>query len=65
MRKEKKERVYSPKKIFEELKTVNWPSFKGLMSSSALVISFTILFGVYFFICELLASNLVKLIVGA
>ena len=54
MSKEKKERTYSPSKVFKEL-----------MSSSALVIVFTVLFGLYFFVCEILSSGLVKMIVGA
>ena len=48
MSKEKKERTYSPSKVFKELKTVKWPTFKELMSSSGLVIVFTVLFGLYF-----------------
>ncbi|WP_300970910.1 hypothetical protein [Faecalibaculum rodentium] len=34
------------------------------MSSSGLVIGFTLLFGLYFFICELAASSLVSWIVS-
>lgn len=64
-KREKKERTYSPKYVVKELKAVKWPSFKELMSSSALVIVFTVLFGLYFFVCELGASALVKAIVGA
>lgn len=65
MAKEKKERTYSPAGIFRELRTVKWPSFKELMSSSGLVILFTLLFGLYFFICELAASGLINAIVKA
>ena len=32
MSKEKKERTYSPSKVFKELKTVKWQKFKKLMS---------------------------------
>ena len=64
MSKRNKEMTYSPKGIISELKNVTWPSFKGLMSSSGLVIVFTILFGLYFFICELGASSLVSWIVS-
>lgn len=63
-RREKKERTYSPRGIFRELKQVQWPGFKGLMKSSGLVILFTLLFGVYFFICELVASGFISVIVG-
>lgn len=64
-KKEKKDRVYSPIKVIRELKAVKWPTFKELMSTSGLVIIFTLLFGVYFFVCELLASNFIQWIVGA
>ena len=63
-KKERNERTYSPKGIWRELKQVEWPGFKGLMKSSGLVILFTLLFGFYFFICELVASGLLKVIVG-
>lgn len=63
MAKEKKERTYSPAGILRELRSVNWPSFKELMSSSGLVIVFTVLFGLYFFICEVAASGLINFIV--
>lgn len=56
--------TFSPKAIFAELKKVRWPSFKGLMSTSGLVLIFTFLFGVYFFLCELAASGLVSWIVS-
>ena len=65
MAKEKKDRVYSPAGVIRELKTVKWPTFKELMSTSGMVILFTLLFGVYFFICELLASGLINCIVKA
>ena len=65
MAKEKKDRVYSPAGVIRELKTVKWPTFKELMSTSGMVILFTLLFGVYFFICELLASDKIKNIVKA
>lgn len=64
-KKEKKERTYSPKGIFRELRTVKWPTFKELMASSGLVIVFTVLFGLYFFVCELAASGLINAIVNA
>lgn len=64
MEKEMKDATYSPKAVIAELKKVQWPSFKGLMSSSALVIVFTLLFGFYFFLCEMAASGLVSWIVS-
>lgn len=56
--------TYSPKSVWAELKKVRWPSFKGLMQNSGLVIVFTLLFGLYFFICEMAASGLVSWIVS-
>ena len=60
----KSEKTYSPKGIFQELKRVTWPSFKELMKSSGLVIIFTVLFGFYFFLCEIGASGLVNWIIN-
>ena len=64
MSNEKRDMVYSPSGIIKELKKVSWPSFKELMKSSGLVVVFTILFGLYFFVCELGASGLVSWIVS-
>ncbi|MGM9946437.1 preprotein translocase subunit SecE [Floccifex sp.] len=64
-KKEKKDFVYSPKGVIKELKTVEWPSFSQLMKSSGLVILFTVLFGLYFFICEIAASGFLNLIIKA
>lgn len=60
----KSDATYSPKAIFAELKKVQWPTFKKLMANSGLVIIFTLVFGLYFFICELVASSLVSWIVS-
>lgn len=60
----KKERTYSISGIMSEMKQVEWPGVKGLFGTSALVIGFTLLFGLYFFICELAASGLINAIVG-
>ncbi len=60
----KKERTYSISGIMSEMKQVEWPGFKGLMGTSGLVIGFTLLFGLYFFICELAASGLINTILG-
>lgn len=59
-----KDPTYSPKAIWDELKKVKWPTFKELMQQSGLVILFTALFGLYFFICEVCASGLVNWIVS-
>ena len=67
MAKEKKEKkgwAYSPANVMRELKKVKWPSVKQLSKDSLLVIVFTILFGLYFFVCEILSTGLVSKIVG-
>lgn len=65
-KKEKKggDATFAPSAIWRELKKVQWPTFPQLMKSSALVIVFTLLFGAYFFVCELAASALVSWIVS-
>lgn len=60
----KKEPTFAPKAIWAELKKVQWPTMKELFSTSWMVIVFTVLFGLYFFICELAASGLVNWIVS-
>lgn len=63
--KEHKEgRAYTPLTVFRELRKVQWPSPKELTKSSLLVIVFTLLFGVYFFICEMVATGFISKIVG-
>ena len=67
MAKEKKEKkgwAYSPASVMRELKQVKWPSVKQLSKDSLLVIVFTLLFGLYFFVCEILSTGLVSKIVG-
>ena len=67
MAKEKKEKkgwAYSPANVMRELKKVKWPSVKQLSKDSLLVIVFTVLFGLYFFVCELLSTGIVSRIVG-
>lgn len=64
---EKKKRTgwaYSPAKIYRELKMVEWPGVKSLLSSSLLVIVFTFAFGFYFFLCELLSTGLIRALVN-
>lgn len=56
--------TFNPKAVWQELKKVQWPSFKELISSSWMVIVFTVLFGLYFYVCELAASALVSWIVS-
>ncbi len=60
MSKAKRDWTFAPGAVMAELKKVQWPSFKQLMSTSGLVIVFTVLFALYFFICEVLASGFVS-----
>lgn len=60
----KKGMAYSPANVMRELKKVEWPGFKQLSKDSLLVIVFTVLFGLYFFACELVSTGLVSKIVG-
>lgn len=62
--KKKSEKVFTPKGVFGELKNVKWPYFKELMANSGLVILFTVLFGAYFFACELLCGGFVQTLVN-
>ena len=62
--KKKSEKVFTPIGVFDELKNVKWPCFKELMANSGLVILFTVLFGAYFFACELLCGGFVQTLVN-
>ena len=63
--KEHKEGIaYTPLAVFRELRKVQWPSPKELTKSSLFVIVFTLLFGVYFFVCEMVATGFISKIVG-
>lgn len=62
--KKKSEKIFAPKGILKELKNVKWPCFKELMANSSLVILFTVLFGAYFFVCELLCGGFVQTLVN-
>ncbi|WP_317300710.1 preprotein translocase subunit SecE [Allobaculum stercoricanis] len=56
--------TFAPGAVVAELKKVQWPTFKKLSSSSVLVIVFTLLFGLYFFICEIAATGLISWILS-
>ena len=42
--------------IRKEIKRIRWPKAKELFSNSLTVIVFTVLFGIFFFLCELVAG---------
>lgn len=64
MKRNKVEKPGNAGNLFQELAKVQWPSFGELMSTSFLVIMFTVLFGLYFFVCELIATAFITRIVG-
>lgn len=48
--------------IYKEIKRIRWPKAKDLFSNSMTVILFTILFGVFFLLCELIASGFLTVV---
>lgn len=52
--------------ILTEVKRVRWPKQKEMVADSITVISFTLIFGVYFVICEIAVAAFLKLLgIGA
>lgn len=64
MDKEIKEATFASKAVWNELKQVQWPTMKELFGTSWMVIVFTVLFGLYFFICEIAASGFIHWVVS-
>lgn len=48
--------------IRKEIKRIRWPHGKDLFTSSLTVIVFTALFGVFFLLCEVIASGFLKIV---
>lgn len=46
--------------INKEIKKIRWPKSKDLLTSSVQVIIFTLFFGLFFVLCELLVSVVLK-----
>ena len=46
--------------INKEIKKIRWPKPKDLLTSSVQVIIFTLFFGLFFVLCELLVSVVLK-----
>lgn len=46
--------------INKEIKKIRWPKANELFSSSVQVIIFTLFFGLFFILCELLVSLVLK-----
>jgi len=47
--------------IIEEIKKIHWPSKKELFTNSVQVVIFTFAFGLFFFVCQLIISELLNL----
>ena len=57
---------FTPEGIKTEIKRIRWIKFGELMESTAKVLTFCVLFGIFFVICDLIISKLLLLIgVGA
>ena len=48
--------------IMKEAKRIRWPKGKDLLKDSTTVITFTVLLGVFFFLCQLVTSGFLKLL---
>lgn len=48
--------------IRKEIKRIRWPKAKDLAANSMTVIMFTVLFGIFFFLCELVASGFLTVV---
>ena len=48
--------------IRKEIKRIRWPKAKDLFSNSLTVIIFTVLFGIFFLLCELIASGFLTVV---
>lgn len=48
--------------IRSEIRRIRWPKFADLMKNSGIVIGFTLAFGVFFVLCEIVASTFLKFI---
>ena len=48
--------------IRKEIKRIRWPKAKELFSNSLTVIVFTVLFGIFFFLCELVGGGFLSVV---
>ena len=53
---------FSLSAIFKEISKIRWPKKDDLLTNSVQVIIFTAFFALFFFICQLLVSVLLKAI---
>lgn len=48
--------------MFKEFKEIRWPKPKALAKDSLTVIVFTLFLGVFFFLCQIVSSEFLRLI---
>ena len=53
---------FSVNGILTEAKRIRWPKGKDLVKDSMTVIAFVAVFGVFFFLCQLVSSGFLKVI---
>ena len=53
---------FSPAAIFKEISKIRWPKKNDLLTNSVQVVVFTAFFAVFFYLCQFLVSNCLKLI---
>jgi len=53
---------FSISAIAKEVKRIRWPKQKEMISDSLTVITFTVAFGIFFVVCEILVAAFLRLI---
>lgn len=48
--------------IRSEIRRIRWPRFKDLAKDTGVVLAFTIAFGLFFVLCEVVASTFLKFV---
>ena len=48
--------------IITEAKRIRWPKMKDLAKDSTTVIVFTLLMGIFFFVCQIISSGFLSMI---
>lgn len=48
--------------VLKEVKKIRWPGKEDLVSNSVQVLVFTLAFGVFFFLCQVIASQFLRLL---
>ncbi|MEG0346018.1 MAG: preprotein translocase subunit SecE [Erysipelotrichaceae bacterium] len=53
---------FTLKGLKSEAKEIEWPKRKQLMKDTGTVLMFTVLFGIFFVLCDVAASTFLKLV---